>query len=244
MKALKNNILSLLVLLLLLSSCEKDEHALPAEVNFEFELISYEYGEFYKTSNKTSDKSQGNLEINHGTLNIGSIEFDGRREQGKDIYFESNFSEAVFANLSTGQCSKPVSFDIPQGVYNFVEINLNLSDNNRFPLILEGTLIRGMPFEDDIRIRFEYPIPERIRIKAEPKNNTGSIVIKKDITSTFTIKVEAGAVFRFVNMHMLMNAETFTYEGEKAILINQEKNNDIFNLIASQIEKSFTAVFK
>ncbi len=243
MKALKNNILFLLVLLLLLTSCEKDEHTLPAKVNFEFELISYDYGEISKTGT-VSDKSQGNLEVNHGTLNIGSIEFDGRREQGKDIYFESNFSEAVFANLSTGQCSKPISFDIPQGVYKFIEINLNLLDNNGAPLMLEGTLRRGMPFEDDILIRFEYPIAERIRIKAEPKNNTGSIVIKKDVTSTFTIKVDAGVVFRFVNMNMLMNAEIFTFEEEKTIIINQEKNNDIFNLIASQVEKSFTAVFK
>lgn len=242
MQAHINKTFLALSFVLFFTSCE-DPLTLPAKVNFEFELITHDYGEYQKTGTSVH-KSQGNLKIDQGTLMFESLEFDGRREEGKDYYFISNFSELVIVNLSTGQSNKFLSFDIPQGVYNLIEITLNIRGDNEISLVLEGILKKEMPFEEDILVRFEYPISERIRIKAEPAGNVGKIVLKKDVLSTATIIIDASVIFRFVNMHMLVNADTSIYNGGEAIIINQDNNNDIFNLMATQIEKSFSVVFK
>ncbi len=236
-----NKIISILVFLLFLSSCEKDELTLPTKVTFELGFQAFGFNE-NKNTESSFQKSQGIMQVTRGTITIESLEFDGRREEGKDFYFVSDFPEPITSNLSAGKTNELKTFDIPQGVYNFIEISLNLVTDNEAPIVIEGVFNRGMPFEDDILIRFEYPNTERIRIKAKPKGNGQNIVLKKDIPSTSTIKLDGGVIFQFVNMHMLINANISNFEGEEAIIINQNENNDIFNLMASQVERAFSAV--
>ncbi len=237
-------VVSLLIFLLLLTSCEKDELTLPAEVNFEFEFIAHEDGIIGNGPKKLSSNLQqppGKIEIDQGTLVIESIVFDGRRQEGEDVFFTSDLSEPVVVNLQTEESNKPLKFDIPQGIYNRIEIDIELDGNNKLPLVLEGNFKKG-PLEE-FPVRFEYDISEKIRVRAKPAGNIDNIVLKKDTPSIAKVRVDANSIFQLVNMSMINDANITDIDGEEVLLINNESNGNMYSIISARIDKSFDVIF-
>lgn len=233
--------LPVIIVLLFLTGClPKDELTLPAKVNFEFEFVAHEEWTDLKSGPPVQIPA-GRLSINRGNLLIEAIEFEGRRDEGKDVFFISNFTGPVKADLETGESNRQVTFDIPQGVYNRIEIDLYLGGDDEIPFVLEGTLRKG-PFEE-IPVRFEYNLREQIRVRAEPGGQTDRIVLKKDMPSTARVVVDAGFIFRLVNMAMLQDATITVYGDEDMVLINLSNNTGIFGLMATRLEKSFRIIF-
>ncbi|MFO7830217.1 MAG: hypothetical protein R6V23_16470, partial [Bacteroidales bacterium] len=74
---MKNLLKICLALIVLgLASCERDELTLPAEVNFEFSMEPYQ--------TDVTLKSMNSFNVNEGIIEINSMEFDGRRNEGED----------------------------------------------------------------------------------------------------------------------------------------------------------------
>ncbi len=229
-----------LVFLLMFSSCSKDPLTLPSKVVFDFELISHEEGAGLK-SGFPIDPPFGKITVDQGTLVISSIEFDGRRDQGRDVFFVSDLQEPVIVDLEKGDSSMELSFDIPQGVYNRIELFINLGNGDGTSLLLEGMIKKGRQAE--IPVIFEYNIPEQIRVRAEPENKGNQIVLTRDKPSKARIIVDAGEVFQFVKLPVLQQATVSVLGDENIIIISPENNINIFNSMASRIERSFRVVF-
>jgi hypothetical protein len=232
--------LPILGFLLLLSACRKDELTLPAKVFFEFELVSHE-GEKYLKSGPPSNVLPDRMIINQGSLTIKSIEFDGLRDEGRDIFFESDLTQPLLVDLETGNSNQVLSFDVPQGVYNRIELNITLGWNDEIPLVLEGNISKGNL--DEIPLRFEYNIHERIRVRAEPGKNSNKIVLRKDSPSVARVVIDAGQIFMFVNMSELQDAIVSLHEDRETIIISPRINNEIFNSMAARLERSIRVIF-
>lgn len=232
---MKNLLIASLVLMIFgLLSCEKDELTLPAEVNFEFSM------EPYQTDGTL--KSMNSFNLNEGTIEINSLEFDGRRSQGEDYYFTKHFDEALHADLHTGKKNQEVTFDIPQGVYNRIDLNLTIGTEEDNAIRLQGTFQQG-PFEE-ITVVFEYSFTENVRIRARNKEGNEQIVLKKDTPTTATVVLDVPFLFQLVNTGMIQFAEITPVDGSDVILINIEKNTDIFNLLATRLDKSMRVIFE
>ncbi|MDY6801460.1 MAG: hypothetical protein SVU94_09570 [Bacteroidota bacterium] len=226
--------ISIFVCLVCLSSCEKDELTLPVKVNLAFAMEPYH--------TETGLKSGGGFEVSQGTIIIQSLDFDGRRDQGEDYFFTKHFDNALQAELHNGNVNQQFSFDIPQGVYNRIEMNFSLGQEGENAICLQGHFQRG-PL-DEVPIVFEYSFTENVRIKANNKDGNEQIVLKKNNPSTATVLVDIPFMFQLVNPGMVQLAETTMVNSEETILINTEKNTDIFNLLATRLEKSIRVIFK
>ena len=217
-----------------LTSCEEDELTLPTEVNLAFAMEPYHA--------ETGIKSIYGFDVNEGNITINSLEFDGRRDQGEDYFFTKHFDNVLQAELHSGNVNQEVSFDIPQGVYNRIELNLSLGTETGTAFRLQGVFQKG-PF-DEIPLVFEYSFTENVRIRAKNKEGNEQIVLKKDNPSTATILIDVPFMFQLVNPGMVQFAETTPIDGEDVILINIEKNTDIFNLLVTRLEKSMRVNFE
>jgi len=191
---------------------------------------------------ETGLKAGGGFEVNQGTIIIQSLEFDGRRDQGEDYFFTKHFDNSLQAELHNGNVNQQVSFDIPQGVYNRVEIIFSLGQEGENAICLQGCFQRG-PL-DEVPIVFEYSFTENVRIKAKNKEGNEQIVLKKNNPSTATVLVDIPFMFQLVNPGMVQLAETTMINDEETILINTEKNAYIFNLLATRLEKSMRVIFE
>ncbi len=223
---------------IMLTSCTKDPLTRPAKVHFLFGMTDYALQED-KSQSASKDDFRGPFVMNRGTLVISSIEFEGRREQGEDVFFTSNPGQAIVADLGDETMNTNVHFDIPQGIYHHMEIILHLGTDEHPALVLHGSLQRG-PFED-IPVRFEYRFSERIRITGKGQNQQ-NVVLREDNPSTARIELDVESVFRLVHMGMIMSASTVQEGGQNIILIDNASNLPIFNMTANRITNAFTMV--
>jgi hypothetical protein len=246
---MKGRILFIVLPALLISgACSKDPLTKPSNVSFTFVMNGFDMSDdksetiaFTSGINNPGvpGASNNHFIIDHGTLSISSIEFEGRREQGQDVFFESDLGQAIVANLSDGTTNVPVRFDIPQGVYNHLEVVLNLGENEQAPLVLHGRLTKG-PMQD-YPVRFEYRFTERVRIKGRGQQNQ-QIVLQADRQSVARVELQAENLFRLINMGMIMNASIVNEGGQEIILIDNTNNLPIFNMIANRLSNSFSLI--
>lgn len=226
----------------ILTSCIKNELTLPSKVEFNFGLQPM-VGENGIIGNSFVLKSALNqVTLDKGSLILDAIEFDGKREEGKDVFFISNFKESLVADLSSQTTNFKVDFDIPQGIYNRIDIDLYLSDLQEISLIIEGGVKIGI-FQE-IPVRFEYDFPDKIKVRASAMQPGQNIVLRKDKSSLATVLIDIGFLFRFINPGVIANADIVEIEGADVILINKEYNIELFNQIATQISNSFSIVFE
>lgn len=215
-------------------SCEKDELTLPAKVDFEFSMDAYQTDE--------SVKSMYGFNIDRGTIVVNSIEFDGRRSAGDDYYFTSEFTTPLTAEMHNGNSSQKVSYDIPQGIYEKIDMVFSLGSEYDNSLVLTGSFNQGPLIQ--IPIRFEYGFQEQIRVKAKNLNGSDEIVLMKDKPAKAKIIFNTPSFFQFVNYNLFQNAVTIEIDGEETILVNAETNRNIFNLLAARINNSVQVVFE
>ena len=101
-------------LFLTLLGCSKDETTKPATVEFDFAMnTETEPGRFL-----TFDQGQVEFDLFH---------FDGDRIDGGDFVFDTDFPTPVNAVLHDGTISEPISFDIPQGTYDVINVGIENS---------------------------------------------------------------------------------------------------------------------
>jgi len=217
-----------------LCSCEKDELKLPVEVKLAFDLKSFNLEEDIKAGQQ--------FYVNEAYFILTKLEFDGTREEGEDYFFTLHFDEPLYAEMHTGFTSRDVSFDIPQGVYSKIDLTLVAGEETGPALSLRGRYQKG-PLEN-IPVLFEYSFREEIRVRGMNKEGNRQVVLRKDVPGTATVLLDVPFMFQLFNIGMLRNAERFLYEGEETIIINSEKNTDIFNLVATRFDKSIQVIFE
>ncbi len=226
----------LLVICCALTSCVKDELTLPAEVEFKFGMLSY----LNKDSNLETS-AERYYSIDKGTLIIDAIEFDGIRRDGKDVYFISDFPFPLVANLKDQKTNFDVRFDIPQGVYDRIDISLYLSNSRTSPLLLEGRMKTSELTQTPVR--FEYNFTEQLNIRTIAKS-AQTIVLRKDKLSVAMVTVDAEALFRLTNYLTLNSAEISMVDKTNVLLISEQNNTSIFSQLANRINNAFTVSFE
>lgn len=230
----------------LFSACGRNELKLPAQVFLNFSMDSFESEDDDENENKTClfEKKGGGskIEIDKGILVIDAIEFDGRRQQGNDVFFISDFSSPIIADLETGETNIDVSFDIPQGIYYRIDLLFNFGTSDQIPLVLEGKFKSGN--SDAMSVRFEYNFVETITVRGKPKSGQNDIVLRKDEISEVSVSIDLESLFRFVNPSEFNGAEMIQENGEIVLLVNQTTNLMIFNKLANRLSNSIEVAFE
>ncbi len=229
--------------LILISSCEKildqPDDKKPAELRFEFAMGTHELSDdkFDK-----ANKAVGKFSVESGFISVSNIEFDGRRQEGDDVYFISDFDEPLLIDLSGEFEDAGISFDIPQGIYTMIEVTLHIGTGEHPALRMQGEYRKNV--HQSIPVLFNYGYPEQVRIRAKPGSSASNIVFTKEDSSTARVIVETESLFRLVNYGMIVQAETVEIDGKEMILINENTNTGLFNSISARMNNSFTVVIE
>ncbi|WP_146192242.1 hypothetical protein [Marinilabilia rubra] len=237
----------------LFTGCKKDELTLPANVDFVFELNPFE------TSGEKSDlkstfaegenpqKDKGNqfkdLIIDNATAFITSIEIEGIREQGGDVFLISEFDPPVEINLQNEQViSSDISFDIPQGVYEKLDIQFNMGDATHPALDFQGSLNQGN--SSAIQFRFSYVPMEIIQVRATRVNPSEKIVLDKHKNSQAKVTLNAEYLFQNFTLDHLNDVTAINTNNGKEVRVNNKNNKSVFGLMTGRLEQSISVIFE
>lgn len=228
------NILKIFVILFIssmLSFCKKkDQWKLPTDVAFKMDI------------NRTVS-SNGKLEFTKGVITLASFNFEGKREQGDDVYFSKSFSNGLNIVFDPNTTISELDFDIPQGTYNKIAISFETSDDyGDESIIVEGTYIHtnGSLYP----IKFEFNDSEYFSIIAKSVSGNSQIILNQNVASFAKIKLNPLHWFQVISTSMLDNADLVDINGVSTIVVSEDENENIYNLVVDRIDESSENIFQ
>lgn len=189
----------------------------------------------------TKGYGSNNLQFNAGYMIIRKIKFTGDRKQGDDVDFSSDiYAQTDFA---TGNISAPVQYDIPQGTYKTIDLEIEIYDENSVPSIqLNGNYINSVP--DTIPVLFQFFSGETFKMQGKTQSGSSEIVLIEGTSSTAQITYDPVYWFSTVTKNMLDNATLTNISGVPTIVISNDENENIFDYVSDRIDESNKAIFK
>lgn len=212
-----------------LIGCKKNQLKKPTDVSFKL------------TINKDLS-SNGKLVFTSGTFWLSEFDVAGTRQEGDPIAFSKSFPGGLAINFSSNAISE-LDFDIPQGVYTNLEVEFDaLESSGGISLVVNGTYVNNSM--TNIPVRFEFMSAETFAIEGEDYAGSSTIVLDKDVPLSALIELDPIYWFDIVPANMLENATLTDVEGTMTLLINENVNEDIYDLLADRVDESAEAVFQ
>lgn len=231
--------LLLITIILIEFGCTKDELTKPVKVNFLVDLNS-------------GKQFQSYISFYNGAISLSRIIFEGKRTEGKDINFETKpgLSFGPFQFDTVGSGSLITHFDIPQGVYSFIKLDVKLSefemDDPDFEAETTGLVIDGIYTSIDgerIPVFIVVSSIEGLEIQATNAIGSGSITFADEKTYNATLHFDMNYVFSSIARESFETAERKDDEGS-FIEISSDSNEDLYQLILYRIQKSAKIVIE
>ena len=242
-----------IILILFFPSCtEKDELTLPVNVDF---MISI-------SDNSSNDEY---LTFTGGVIGIQKIGFEGKREAGEDVFFETD-PKMDLPRLTFGTSAQPASvsdFDIPQGIFNYMKWDINLkkivvdelndddddddNDDDDDDSLYTGLAISGTYFYQNgvsIPIIIAIDIVEQFSVRSFDPDGNSTIVLSVDKDYDAVLLLDPGYAFHSISRESLEEADTSDDSGTEVILISSEENEDLYEVLLYRITQSAKVVVK
>ncbi|MCU4155035.1 hypothetical protein J1N10_03555 [Carboxylicivirga sp. A043] len=242
-----NRLIFIIILLvsLLVISCQKKEFTEPVRVNLEVALAegSSSYFTFYK-----------------GCVMFEQILFDGQRQQGGDVHFateeDNNIGPIEFQNNSVGIIKK---FDIPQGIYNnmqwrFVldeietdEIDGDDDDSETEDLEEGGLILTGVYTNlegEQIPIYIIIDEDEQLRASSQNESSYGDIILSSENSYSAQLLIDPYYAMQSISIESMEEAEISDSESSDFIEISEDENETLYEIIAFRIQSTLKVVIK
>lgn len=210
------------------SSCGK-KWKKPTEVSFKFQL--------------NSNSNSGLVKFTSGFLTLNKISFMGDRKQGQNhIDLNQSFNNNLQVNFSQTASSSGIIFDIPQGTYDKIEVQMGTDgDQTGTSLLIFGYYVNAL--NDTIALQFEFPADDAINIQAQNASGGNQIVLIEDQPSNPSVIMNPNYWFASVSQSMLDGATQNLILGVPTIVINDNDNSDIYELVADRLKDGNEIVF-
>lgn len=208
----------------------------PATVDLRMEIAKGEV-------NLRTEGSKSAIKIQKTRYRFSEMEFQGYRQSGNDYFFTKDFEEGLEVVVEEGKPAALLNFDMPQGVYERINISLKVRKSTAAPsVVMEGYYTNNQMVE--IPLLFEYNFDEVFEYRANPGINNGTISISKSTNNEASIQFNPSYWMQLINARMLQGAKLSLVENIPTIVISEESNEHIFNLLSSRIKNASELKFQ
>jgi len=232
--------LLLITLILFLAGCQKDDLTLPVRVSLKIRYFSDNIWDY---------------DFTEGQISIKRIEFEGIREAGGNVFFETE-PDINFPALEFGQQPEIISdFDIPQGVYNHMRwdiylkkivtdelINDNVTDSLNAGLVIKGYFETWMYdwdyYEittDSIPFIFAVDDTEQFGVRSYDTYINSRIVLSENKDYEAILWLNLSYAFRSIGIVSFMEAVISGDSEHPVVIISSSKNKDLYMIILDRI---------
>jgi hypothetical protein len=238
---------AVLLMQMVLLSCEKDELTEPATVECQFSV-------------KTESAMHGLLSIERFDLNLSRLDISGRRTNENDMFFSRSFDAQTGHFQLSDAGIGATTLQIPQGVYETLvfyltvveeeyEFEHDADDDDETADLAEyvekakpGILLVAKYSSGSKEFPVIISMNEDVRRLAldAHQDGTSTITLKKGVPSLARITFDAAYWFTSITPDMLESATTYPLEGKEAVFISSEYNDHIYDQIAGRIQGSGT----
>ncbi len=247
------------ILILFIGACsEKDELTLPVRVNYrigieqpgsvEIKLVEFMPDNMYSES----------FDFTEGEIGIQKIQFEGQRETGGDVFFETdpriNYQVKFAPNKYIAEQQALISsFDLPQGIYNNMKWNIYLNsivtddyveandaDLQNVGLVIHGCFRKAWYYVWDFGILDSvYVIPflfivddtEQFSIMSYHNSSNSSIVLSENTAYNAVFSLNLPYAFETISGESFEAADISGDDLNKKVIISSNTNKNLYEII-------------
>lgn len=236
--------------------CEKDELKQPTPVQFYFDVEHEAYSSEYGTQEKDgrdpwedggNDDEDGVTSFNvipqDGKMNLRSVRLLGSRKEGDDVDFERKMKRRF--SLDGGNSGKKLRFDLPEGTYTELNVELVFGGGGRKALVSEGkyeTQREDGPTEAT-PLRFSVEKEKVVDLEARTKGGGAGFELKEGKTRDIQIQMETLNWYKELSTTLwedIDRVEDPDGDGEY-IPIEKGQNPDLHSMILERFDAAFKA---
>lgn len=171
------------------------------------------------------------ITITNGIIVVDKFEFEGKRKQGNDVYFNSESENLTRIDIGTSAFLSPLNYDIPQGTYTEIRCKLRFKsdDSNTPSLRIEGTFLNS----SSQVIPFIFETADHIPIEIAATGIEETFIEDNEIRPV--IHLNLNQWFSAITNNQLENADTTIVNSVPTILLDEDNNSDLYELVISRI---------
>lgn len=214
---------------LALGSCASDELKEPVRASLVFTI-------------EANQPPQEELSINEVALTITQLDFDSKRKAGEDYPFTIHFDEPLQISSQSTKSALISAFDLPQGEYNQIDIDLEIAAKHGFSTVNEENSIRinGMyKAKNKAAVPFMFVYTEATNFSYQLGNgSTGVLSVDQQVTPELSLSFDPAYWLAELNENRLKSAKTTEIDGTETILISANFNDKIYTDLLRRLEKA------
>lgn len=234
MKKITIPILTVLMSMMTLASCDSSSNDSMAEVKYSFTINkSGSQAKAKATESSSTVMAAADLQFSSGYITIREIVFDGDLGDGSSVSITHEQEARI--DVATGSTTPSLdAVQIPAGTYRSVNLGIELQDINDEPqMVIEGTYTNTGGTE--VPLRFEFNSGEVFEAEAAQAE------VLENRVATAQITFDPVFWFSDVTSEMLDDASRNT---NGVIVISETSNADIFDGVADKLDVATEATFK
>ncbi|GAO29398.1 hypothetical protein [Geofilum rubicundum] len=252
----------LLLVLITLGGCEKEDFTLPVEFTLNFGLLN-------------EPVLGGAVVIDEVAIELSEISIQGYREQGSDVFLSRSFEQGKSFTVSSSSSASAEVLDIPQGVYNPISFSFTFKpdeaeddlmediqdwledqaegddledlqedlgdviqdylEDTRPCLMVKGKLNHNGQIKHIVVVVND---PLTMQIHGKRKNGSSEISLDKNIVNEGSLQFNPSYWFSVITAPILDEAFVGRMDGEAYILLSKHINSPIYNAVFNRIEES------
>ena len=245
--------LVVIILILFMAGCtEKDDLTLPVRIQFKVGFSRYSKDHTWELL-----EYEHYIEFTEGYIFIQKIQFEGIREAGGDVFFETDPEINLPTTEFGGLIDKALvtEFDIPQGIYNSMKWDIylrktatdELIGEDDTDLLYKGIVIKGTIYQrwfreiwglgsdssSTIQIIFVIDDTELISIRSYP-----DIAISNDRVHEAILRLDPNYAFDPISEESIKEAEISSdINGDPLLIISSSKNKNLYEMLLYRISQ-------
>lgn len=175
------------------------------------------------------------LQINQGTISLKQIDWEGLREQSGDVQFEEEFETSMLINAGVDNGPVEISYDIPQGTYTQINMDLRLDGSTDLSQSIYLTGDYVLSGGSSIPFVFETLNTFDIELKTLFPNGDPDISFIKGDKRIATIRLHLIDWFGNTTENMFRSADLKEVGGKETIVISPNDNLNIYDAVIGRI---------
>jgi hypothetical protein len=177
----------------------------------------------------------GALSFKKGQITVESFKFDGKREEGGDVYFTKHYTEELNTFFGATKVSD-LEFDVPQGMYTGIKLEITSAVKNKKPNLVINGFFKSKTGKS-YPVCFEMAKMETFSIVGEDLvENDAQVDLFQVAKTKATILLNPTKWFSSLTREALEQAEKISVEGIHTILINHTMNGQLYNDVVASLE--------
>jgi len=190
-----------------------------------------------------SNSASGPVNFTSGYMVLNKVSFTGERKQGvQHIALDQSYSGTNPVNFSGNATGIGINFDIPQGTYSQIDVNLETgTDTHGNSIQINGTFVDSL--NHTYAVQFIFSAANSTTIRATNTSGGNEINLVADRPETATIIMNPSYWFAALSKSMMNKAEHETVGGVQTIQISNDENENLYSLIVNRIKDGNSVIF-